>query len=83
MTLITEECGMSKQDDIFKWFRKTVLKHGIDLNLDGLPAIARYLGYTERNFYIKVAKISFTVWQLKDLVKQLHFTEEEKLKLLE
>lgn len=71
------------KDDIFAWFRKTILKHGIDLNLEGLPAIARYLGYSERNFYIKVKKISFDVWQLRDLVKRLHFTEEEKLKLLE
>ena len=71
------------KDDIFTWFKKTVLKHGIDLNLEGLPAIARYLGYSERNFYIKVKKISFDVWQLRDLVKRLHFTEEEKLKLLE
>ena len=74
---------MKKQDDIFAWFRKTVLKHGIDLNLDGLPAIARYLGYTERNFYIKVQRINFSTWQLKDLCRQLHFTEDEKLKLLE
>ena len=73
---------MSKES-IFEWFRKTILKHGIDLNLEGLPAIARYLGYSERNFYIKVKKISFDVWQLRDLVKRLHFTEEEKLKLLE
>ena len=73
---------MSKEN-IFEWFRKTILKHGIDLNLDGLPAIARYLGYKERNFYIKVAKLNFTTWQLKDLCRQLHFTESEKLKLLE
>ena len=74
---------MKNQNDIFDWFRKTVLKHGIDLNLEGLPAIARYLGYSERNFYIKVKKISFDVWQLRDLCKKLHFTESEKLKLLE
>ena len=65
-------------DELFKKFKRAILKHGIDLDLEGLPAIARYLGYTERNFYYKVQRMNFDFWQLRDLFKRLHFSESEQ-----
>lgn len=68
--------------EIFDGFRRKVLVHGAQIDLVGLPAIARYLGYTERNFYEKIKKINFDYWQLKDLFHRLHFTDQEIAELL-
>ncbi len=67
--------------ELFERFRKSILIHGLLLDLEGLPEIARYLGYTERNFYYKVERMNFDYWQLRDLFKRLHYTDSDQAEL--
>ncbi len=63
-------------------FRNSIEKHGIDMNLRSLSAIAKHLGYDSRNFRNRVNRMNFTVLEMMDLFKRLHYTSEEILEIM-
>lgn len=63
-------------------FRNSIQKHGIDMNMRSMTAIAEYLGYNSRNFRNRVNRMSFTLPEMMDLFKRLHYTPDEILEIM-
>lgn len=63
--------------------RKSILRHGVNMNLNSITEIGRYLGYKELNFRNRVNKMSFDFVELRDLFRRLHYTQEEILEVMQ
>ena len=61
-------------------FKRIILTQGLKIGLDGLTAIARYLGYAnERNFLNRVKLCSFDMLELEMMFDRLHFSDQDIL----
>lgn len=63
--------------------RKSILRHGVNMDLMNITEVGRYLGYNEQNFRNRVKKMSFDFIELRDLFKRLHYTQEEILEVMQ
>lgn len=68
--------------DIPDKLRRSILSHGVNMDLTSISAVGRYLGYEERNFRSRVNKMNFDFVELRDLFKRLHYTDAEVLEVM-
>lgn len=62
--------------------RLYVKQHGAERKLDSLAAIARYLGYDEHCFRVKLDKNTFRLPELITIFKGLRFSEKEIIEVM-
>lgn len=63
--------------------RRSILRHGVNMDLMSITEVGRYLGYKEANFRNRVNKMSFDFIELRDLFKRLHYTQDEILEVMQ
>ena len=63
--------------------RRSILRHGVNMDLGSITEVGRYLGYKEANFRNRVNKMSFNFVELRDLFRRLHYTQEEILEVMQ
>ncbi len=69
-------------NEVYDKFKQAILIRGIRMDLKSITAIGEYLGYDGRNFRNRVNRMSFTVLELKDLFRRLHFTNDEIIEII-
>ena len=62
--------------------RRSILRHGVNMDLTSITEVGRYLGYKEANFRNRVRNMSFDFIELRDLFRRLHYTPEEILEVM-
>lgn len=69
--------GMKKALDKQERFERSIRTHGVAMGLNSLGAIGEHLGYVPQTFRKKMKTNYFTLPELMQLFRQLHYTDDE------